>query len=174
MNRVFIFIFLAIICAFTIGDVKPYRSHIKHLADSDAADVNLEPKKATILQIHASTKPAVISYMMPRTRMEFVTFKINCIIKSISVDNEEIQLVLCDPNDTSLTILAEVPHVGFDSVTNQIHHFVSPASMMREGSIKKGKYQVIGVGFYNQPNSIKGVPSNGLGICPILGITKLQ
>jgi hypothetical protein len=158
------------------------RVKIKTGSDVDVAKIDTIAKQSTIKTLTSKKAPEKISENLPRTGLEFKTYKIKAKITFWkSEDDNDYHLVLQDLKDSTLTMVAEIPSPDCDEVKNgrflkQIKSTRKSFSLIKwtNNRVKPGTYIITGVAFFDKVHGQKGVAKNGIELHPVLSITKVE
>jgi hypothetical protein len=160
------------------------RWDVKTLTDKDASSVKRKVLYTTIPDLIKLDPGKSIGLKTPRFGIEFNTYEINCKIKYwIREDDGDLHLVLVDVNDSTKTMIGEIPNLSCDSIavkTNKNNkNFVATEQeflkyALKKHMVKDGVYRVKGIGFFDKKHGQTGLAPNGIEIHPILKIRKIK
>lgn len=162
---------------------------VKVLADKTSNQIDIQPKAMTaadLIQLQTDN----VGKNTPRHGVELSTYRVVCGIRNYIVEGDsDIHLVLYDLNDTSKTMVAEIPNPSCRSVnksgrksyyqndrTNFLT-FTTDGYLHENGkkyTVKTGHYELIGVGFIDFPHGQLGRAPNNLELHPVLKISKMN
>lgn len=185
MNRLFKILIIATSSIFFAAQTENpscgiERVKIKTCSDSDAVDINIKPRSTSIKTLISKEAPKKISKNLPRTGIEFKTYKIRAKITYWNIQEDgDFHLVLRDLKDSTLTIIGEIPDPNCDEVKNGIFYKEIEAARksfnlikLTRNRVKAGTYIITGVAFFDKIHGQKGVAKNGIELHPILSIDK--
>jgi len=158
------------------------RIKVKSCSDSDAVKINSTPRKTSIKTLTSKSAPDKISKKLPRTGLEFKTYKIQAKITYWNTQEDgDFHLVLQDLKDSTLTMIGEIPDPNCDEVKNgiffkQIESARKSFNLIKwtKNRVLPGIYNITGVAFFDKVHGQKGVAKNGIELHPILSIEKEQ
>jgi len=158
------------------------RVKVKTCSDIDVQKIDSAAKQSTIKTLISKKAPEKISENLPRTGIEFKTYKIKAKITYWkSEDDNDYHLVLQDLKDSTLTMVAEIPDSNCDEVKNgrfykQIESTRKSFNLIKwtKNRVKPGIYIITGVAFFDKVHGQKGVAKNGIELHPVLSITKVE
>lgn len=149
---------------------------------SDTSKINRKYIKSSIFEL-SKLKPEVpIKIATPRLKDEKYIYSIRCRIKSYKLEEDgDYHLVICDPLDPSITMVAEIPNPL--CVTVQQSRYILSIQKVREFFLFKIKgnpsaildtYEITGIFYFDLPHYAKGCANNYGEIHPVLSIKKVQ
>jgi hypothetical protein len=86
-----------------------------------------------------------------------------------------------DLNDTTLTMIAEIPDPTCSSVkkSKYVKKYTEARASFRKyaaakRTMQQGTYKLVGVCFFDQPHKQKGVAPNAVEIHPVISFSKIK
>jgi hypothetical protein len=155
---------------------------IKTLSDPDAGRVNLVPTPATIGWLRSQPRPPEVGEFLRVAPIEMQTFRVEALLVGFMREaDRDIHMVLADPLDPSLTMVAEIPALSCTGVCNSVHAetlrqvreqfagvYGEPTAVYREGL--RRRVTVTGVAFFDYVHGQLGMAPNGIELHPVLEI----
>ncbi|HKV23221.1 MAG TPA: hypothetical protein VJN93_01395, partial [Candidatus Acidoferrum sp.] len=83
---------------------------VKTLSDADVASINFSPRPATVAWLTAQPAPSPLPAANRVAPLELQAFTVRAQLIGIKEESDrDFHIVLADPNDTSVTMIAEIP-----------------------------------------------------------------
>lgn len=151
---------------------------VKTLSDSDRSRVQMQPVPTTIEALVAFERPLEYPAFRRVAPVETTVYQVQARITWFSSEaDSDYHLVLASPEDTTITLIAEVPNPqcagacasGLASTyaalrQELVHELDSPHSVARP------LVRVTGVGFFDFLHGQRGVAKNGIELHPVIKI----
>jgi hypothetical protein len=148
---------------------------VKILADRDSGRVDLKPVATTIAILARLPRPDGERPQANRVTFERRTVRVHAILRSQhrSDDDSDIHLVLADPADPNVTLVAEVPD---SACALGVPHATAYARIRRIlPRIAPGtEIEVEGVLFFDRDHGQTGVAPNAIEIHPVLHLVPVE
>lgn len=154
---------------------------VKNLADSDTLLVNFSPFATSIKQL-ASLPKVSPKDDEPRRADERQSYRVTARLTDYKLEDDgDIHIVLKDLEDSTFTLVAEIPNpdcyeVGLTSRGSQ-YRIAREWFIARIGTPVKSYFkdayrtvEVVGVGYYDQYHGQRGMAKNNLELHPVLYI----
>lgn len=166
-----------------------WRWGIKTLSDLKASAVDFTPENSTVQELRDLTPPA-LGRRTPRIwPVEFTTYRLRANLLAHKwvccrdKDDGDYHLVLSDPSDNKLTMIAEItdPDCPGSRESHRVGAFRAVRSTYRTllGTPPRGRFRTFsrpreiiltGVGFFDAVHGQRGVAPNGIELHPVLGV----
>ena len=166
---------------------------VKTLKDPDAKKINFEPKKTTVTRL-VRIKTGIYPYPIKSGRHghEFNTYEVVCRIMSYSIaeEDDDLNLVISDPEHPNDTMIAEVPNPDCPNVKDSPYakEFRRVWDEFRKSGTRDGKiiqdgkrhgtrsglYRLTGVAFVDIPHFQEGRAENNIELHPVIMIEELK
>jgi hypothetical protein len=159
------------------------RRAVKTLADKRAANVDFNPKTATVDELRALPAPEV-GRNSPRLPGEFSTYKLKVRLRSMKIeDDSDVHLVVADPSNALHTMIVEFPSpdcVRDAGPSSRRRMARARSSLLRAcGPARTSSFRLLtgtatitGVAFFDVIHGQRGVAPNGIELHPVLSFTK--
>src|ERR1051325_6790009 len=156
---------------------------VKVLTDAGVNQINFVPKTATVSDLVAMNVKKVGMHTA-RMTVECQVYRVKCkILRLHDEDDGDYHLVIAEPSNTSVTMIAEIPDPTCSKVYNS--PYVNKFKIARnafEGycdpqdheKVVAGTYQLTGVLFVDRLHSQDGLAPNGIELHPILTIKRVE
>lgn len=159
------------------------RWSVKTLTDSDAASVNFSPRPSTVAWLTSQPAPPSLPEDSRLAPLEFQAFTVRAILVGYKEESDrDFHLVLADPGDPSVTMIAEIPSTECSSAcsSRSANSFVSarqdfearfgmPAPRF-ESPRGLVIVDVTGVAFFDFFHRQRGVAPNAIELHPVLSL----
>lgn len=166
---------------------------VKTLKDPDAKKIDFNHKKTTVSRL-IRIKTGIYPYPIESGRQghEFNTYEVVCRIRSYSIaeEDDDLNLVISDPEHPKDTMIAEVPNPDCPNVKDSPYakEFRSVWDEFRKSGTRDGKinqdgkrhgarsglYRLTGVAFVDIPHFQEGRAKNDIELHPVLGIERVE
>jgi hypothetical protein len=159
------------------------RWDVKNLTDEDAKNINFKAIKITIDSLRKISPGKKIGKGTKRFGIEFQTYEVTCTIREYrNEDDGDYHLVLVDVNDTSKTMIGEIPDPFCPSVSKSsrvktfinVRTFFKDSVVIKKNKTRQGVYRIKGVAFYDKKHGQLGIAPNGIELHPILYIKSVK
>jgi hypothetical protein len=153
---------------------------VKTLQDANASSVNMnkQAKKTTVKRLRALRAPY---RPIRRVRgVETVVYDVNVLILGMKMEtDEDFHVVIADPTNPSLTMIAEIPASNcanpkfttqFVAAREVITSLAKPGPGRLTRLKEPVKARFIGIGFFDKLHRQTGVAPNGIELHPVLSI----
>ncbi|MGE5413892.1 MAG: hypothetical protein ACM3NW_06945 [Syntrophomonadaceae bacterium] len=152
-----------------------YRWPVKTLADRDAGSIHWAPIDTTIAHLLELPRPER-RRRLERTTYELYVFRVRAILAAVRPQvDQDIHLLLRDPDDPSQRLIAEIPSPLCASDKAEEADFDAARKLAR--AIRRRKkpvlVEVTGVGFFDALHK-RGSSHNGFEIHPVLQLHEVQ
>jgi hypothetical protein len=154
-----------------------YRWPVKTLTDLDAASVHWTPIDATVRHLETLQRPEPV-HRKRRTTYEFYVFRVRAVLAAVhTMVDQDLHLLLRDPNDPKVQMIAEIPSPLCASGTQQTSAYTAArkvAVSLRRRSRREGVLvEVTGVGFFDALHK-RGSSHTGVELHPVLQIAVME
>jgi hypothetical protein len=151
-----------------------YRWPVKTLADPDAKSVRWEPIDTTLKHLAELPRPSEVHRSL-RTRSEYYVYRVRAVLFAVHTQvDQDMHLLLRDPEDPDLRMLAEIPSPACTSDSGQEPSFEIARQIAR--SLRKRKREILvevtGVGFFDALRKHGGAP-NGFELHPVVRLLEI-
>jgi hypothetical protein len=161
------------------GECGVERWAVKTLSEPDRQRVHLqEPVNTTVEALVALQRPVILSADARADPVELTVYRLEARLLFLFTEaDHDYHLGLASPQDTTITLIAEVPDPGcagacasgFANVFAQVRqklldHLNSPQSQVRP------LVRITGVGFFDYLHGQRGVAPNGIELHPVLDV----
>ena len=151
---------------------------VKTLSDPDRERVRLQPVDATVEELVALQRPAVLSPVGRAAPVELTVYRLEARLVSLLGEADgDYHLMLASPHDPTITMIAEVPDPrcsgACSSMFAGVYAKVRQQLMDRLNSPQseaRPLVRVTGVGFFDYLHGQRGVASNGIELHPVLDV----
>jgi hypothetical protein len=166
---------------------------VKTLTDTDAARVDTTPRAATVAGLIALQVPASVPLrrsgrpaLPPNARIvpiELTTYRVEALLLGWKLEkDEDFHIVIADPRDTTLTMIAEIPSptcpevcqttLGerFGVLRQQVETRLGLPSSRFHRLPEPLRIEITGVGFFDFIHGQTGVAPNGIELHPVTAI----
>ncbi|HKW88226.1 MAG TPA: hypothetical protein VJN21_05665 [Candidatus Acidoferrales bacterium] len=156
---------------------------VKTLSDASAASVNFSPRPSTVVWLTAQPAPPSLPADSRIAPLEFQAFTVRAILVGYKEETDrDFHLVLADPSDPSVTMIAEIPSSecsgacssryanSFDSARTALEaRFGMPTNRFQSppGEVF---VDVTGVAFFDFFHHQRGVAPNAIELHPVLNL----
>lgn len=158
------------------------RWDVKTLTDPAVDKIDFKAKKTTILNLRTVSVDRKIGNAIPRFGLEFKTYTIQCHVREYRVEDDgDLHLVLVDLNDSSKTMIGEIPNTlctvaskskyinKMKPISEQFKKYILP-----HFKVQSGIYEITGVIFFDKIHGQLGVAPNGIELHPIVAFKKIK
>ncbi len=151
---------------------------IKTLSDPDRELVDLTPVTTTISALRALDRPARMSETRRFAPVETTVWRVQARLMWLKrEDDEDYHLVIAEPNDTTVTMIAEIPDPacggscasGFSSIYGTARQVLFDR-VNRAGGQRAPLVWITGVGFFDYPHRQRGLAPNAIELHPVLKV----
>ena len=150
------------------------------MEDATANGVKSHAQRASVRQLGKIARPA-INTKIRNSPAEFERFAVNAILLRWAMeDDNDLHLVLQDPNDASATMVAEIPNPACSSVAPSPEADLFAAAratvIAKLGATSKTfrdvnmPVQIVGIAFFDKTAHGGGHAPNGIELHPVLTI----
>jgi hypothetical protein len=151
---------------------------VKTLSDPDRERVRLQPVDATVEELLALQRPAVLLSFARADPVEVTVYRVEARLLALFGEADgDYHLVLASLRDPTITMIAEVPDPGCAgacaSGRAEVYARVRQKLMDRLNSAQsEGRplIRVTGVGFFDFLHGQRGVAPNGVELHPVLDV----
>jgi hypothetical protein len=155
---------------------------VKTLADPLARKINFTPKATTIGSLHGRI---VLPGLRRHRGVETRTFRLRAALVEMKLEEDsDIHLVMADPRDSRLTMIAEFPAASCTAgASRQARSKMSRARAALVSSCGQptssfarleGMATISGVGFFDALHGQTGFAPNGIELHPVVGFTQVS
>jgi hypothetical protein len=147
---------------------------VKILADRDRDSVRFTPIESSILELREIPIPTVPYPQSSRIGPhEHSVYRLRAVIRQVITEEDgDWHLVLADPDDPSLTMVAEVPDSACAFGTRWAATYTEVRRTLR--AIPRGAIvELDGVGFFDFLHGQRGMAPNGVELHPVLAIHEI-
>jgi hypothetical protein len=153
-----------------------YRWRIKTLSDPDAQAIRWQPIDARIRDLVAMSPPAWFD-RRKRNSNEYYTYRVRAVVLKVRVNlDQDLHLLLRDPEDPKARMVAEIPNPGCARATGR-PSFLAAARRTAQGLRHRHRetlVEIVGVGFFDEFHEPHGGSPNGFELHPVFGIRELN
>jgi hypothetical protein len=154
-----------------------YRWPVKTLTDLDAASVHWTPIDTTLRHLVALPRPESV-HRKRRTTYEFYVFRVQAVLVAVhTMVDQDLHLLLQDPDDPKVRMIAEVPSPLCASGTAQTSAYAAArrvaVSLRRRGRAEGALVEVTGIGFFDALHK-RGSSHTGVELHPVLQIAVVE
>ncbi len=151
---------------------------IKTLSDPDRELVNLAPVATTIEALRSLRRPARVDEHHRIGPVETTVYRVEAKLMWLKrEDDEDYHLVIASPNDTTVTMIAEIPDPacggscasGFSSVYATARQVLFDR-VNATGGQRAPLVWITGVGFFDYPHRQRGLAPNAIELHPVLNV----
>jgi hypothetical protein len=162
---------------------------VKTLADGDRARIEAEPRDVTVRWLAAQDRPPHLDDDRRSAPVETSVFRVHALVLGWFTErDQDIHIVLADPERTDVTIIAEIPNPechgacrsGMSRRFGELQarlHAMSPGPRLDtsratlSAAVKSARLATItGVGFFDHKHHQIGVAWNAIELHPVLAI----
>ncbi len=151
---------------------------VKTLSDPDRDRLHTRPVDATVEELVALQRPAVLSPVARAEPVEVTVYRVEARLLSLFAEADgDYHMVLASPGDGNFTMIAEVPNPGCAGACAsgyaQVYAQVRQKLMERLNSPQseaRPLVRVTGVGFFDYLHGQRGVAPNGIELHPVLDV----
>ena len=151
---------------------------VKTLSDPDRERVRMQPVDATVEELVALQRPALLSSVARADSVEVTVYRVEARLLALFGEADgDYHLVLASPRDLSITMIAEVPDPGCAgacaSGNAEVYARVRLKLMDRLNSPQseaRPLIRVTGVGFFDYLHGQRGIAPNGIELHPVLEV----
>jgi hypothetical protein len=150
------------------------RWNVKVLSDPDANRVRIDTVVvASIRELSSIPIPENPYPMNGRIApQELTVYRIRAVVLQIITEFEgDWHLVLGDPKDPQVTMIAEIPSPDCAATERHLEVFASARAVLRSIP-RRGEIEIEGVGFFDFIHNQRGRARNGFELHPVLRITR--
>jgi len=148
---------------------------VKVLIDDDSGRVDFGPRPTTISALSAIPEPRAERPQRRRLPLERRTFRVRAIVlgPGANEDDGDIHLIIADPADRSVTMIAEVPDSA--CALGGSHGAAYAAARRVLDRIAPGtEVELEGVAFWDRKHGQSGMAPNGIELHPVLKVTPVE
>jgi hypothetical protein len=150
---------------------------VKVLIDDDTSRVDLTPRPTTISALARLPAPRAERPQRRRLPLEFRTFRVRAIIigGDDSENDGDIHLIIADPVDRNVTMIAEIPDSACALGSRHASAYAEARRVMAR--LTRGteiEVEIEGVAFWDRPHGQSGVAPNAIELHPVLRITPVD
>jgi hypothetical protein len=152
---------------------------VKTLSDQDRERVRLQqPVNATVESLVSLQRPAILSADARADPIELTVYRVEArLLWLFTEQDHDYHLVLASPQDTTITMIAEVPDPGcagacasglaevFARVRQKLLDHLNSTQ-----SVERPLVRITGVGFFDYIHGQRGVAPNGIELHPVLAV----
>ncbi len=151
---------------------------VKTLSDLDRERVQLPPVNTTVDALVTLQRPIGLSGARRADPVEVTVYRVEARLLWLFAENDgDYHLVLASPNDSTITMIAEVPDPGcagacasgFATVYAQVRQKLSDY-LNSPHSVARPLVRITGVGFFDYIHGQRGVAPNGIELHPVLSV----
>lgn len=144
---------------------------VKVAIDAGASSISREPRLATVAQLGAFVRPASLPQRERVAPRELETFRVVAIVRNVSrpEDDGDLHVVLEDLEDSTRTMVAEVPDSACALGSAYIHDFAAAYRAARDAP-RRAIAVVDGIGFFDFLHGQSGAAPNGFELHPVLAL----
>ncbi len=144
---------------------------VKIVTDDDSARVDLTPRDTTVAALAAMPRPAGPFPQRARvTPEELVTWRVRAILWEVRVEPDgDLHLVLADPSNTSVRMIAELPDSNCALGSRHAATFAEVNRQLRRVGRRK-LVTITGVAFFDRPHGQRGAAPNNIELHPVLRV----
>lgn len=174
--RVFSLIALAALAAppataQTGGRCGEARWDVKVLQDADAARIDLVPQPTSITALVGIPRPDAARGEHARLPLERRTFRVRArLLEVITQADGDVHLVLAEPADPSVVLVAEIPDSACAPRSRRSSDFARAQQWVHRQALPI-EVEVEGVAFWDDRHGQIGMARNGIELHPVLRIT---
>ena len=144
---------------------------VKVLADRDTGTVQFIPAASSVAELAGLPRPA--GPFPPAARLaphERTAFRVRAVLRQvISESDSDLHLVLQDTEDSTATMVAEIPDSACALTSSHKAEFAAARLALR-GAPKGAIIELDGVGFFDFLHGQRGVAPNGFELHPVLAV----
>lgn len=160
--------FPALLSAQNVGSCGVERWPVKTLLDDDRDSVSFNAEPTSIAALVSLPKPRESLRRRQRLTLERRTFRVRAILMAQSLqDDLDMHLVLADPSDRSMVLIAEIPDSSCALGSGQAHAFAEArraAKLLPIGI----EIEVTGIAFWDDEHGQSGSAPNGIELHPVI------
>ncbi|MGH9710244.1 MAG: hypothetical protein ACRD37_06840 [Candidatus Acidiferrales bacterium] len=157
---------------------------VKTLADADAGSINFSPRPTTVAWLTSQPAPSPLPADTRVAPLELQAFTVRAQLIGIKEEGDrDFHIVLADPNDPSVTMIAEIPSsecsgacsshyaASFESARHELEsRFGMPPTNGFENVPGNVIVGVTGVAFFDFFHDQRGVAPNAIELHPVLAL----
>lgn len=152
-----------------------YRWPVKTLADPDAGAVHWKPIDTTVKHLTQLPRPAEV-HRKERTPYEYYVYRVQALLVAVHPQvDQDVHILLRDPDDPSVKMLAEIPSPLCTSGSALDSDYVSARKVARSLRHRKDEVlvEITGVGFFDALRK-RGSARNGFELHPVLQLAEVR
>ena len=151
---------------------------MKTLSDPDREDVQSTPVDATIDSLVAMQRPPFLHSNRRARPVEVTVYRVEArLLALFTEDDGDYHLVLASPDDSTVTMIAEVPDPGcagacasgYAEVYAQVRQLLLD-QLNAPGGEARPLVEITGVGFFDYLHGQRGMAPNGLELHPVIEV----
>ena len=145
---------------------------VKTMVDDDTGSVDHAPQPTTIASLTSLPRTSEERTRRGRVGIERRTFRIRGMLREVRPQptDGDIHLVLADPADPRVTMVAEIPD-SLCALTSRHASDFAEARRVLERIPLGGEIEVEGVAFWDDEHGQRGMAENGIELHPVLRIS---
>jgi hypothetical protein len=164
-----------------------YRWAVKTMGDDAANDIRARARRTTIRALTQLARPAHVDTRVRNAPVELARFTVEgLVVQWKQEDDQDLHLVLADPDHPASTLVAEIPNAQCSTVASSpeadlfaqaraaviVALGAPPTSRFKDGG--RVRVRVSGVTFFDKVAHGEGHAPNGVELHPVLHITFLR
>lgn len=156
---------------------------VKTLADPDREQVDLHPRPASVAELAVLARPDELPEAGRASGAERSTFVVEAYLAGWDPEADgDIHLILADPNDQTVTLIAEIPDPSCSGACSSgfAQAYAEARSVLETGLARPNpedhplRVEVTGVGFFDRNHGQTGAAPNFVELHPVLALRFLQ
>jgi hypothetical protein len=173
----FVWIYGSDAAAQTVGTEKcgVERWSVKTLTDKDRDRVAFRPIASSVAELTRLPTPSIDYPEDSRIPVhELRVYRVRAVVRQIiSSDDRDWHLVLEDPDDEKVTMIAEIPDSACVPLATWASNFQEARRVLRTAP-RRAMVEIDGVGFFDFIHGQRGVAPNGFELHPVLALRVLR
>jgi len=158
---------------------------VKTLSDLDVGAVNFKPVRSTVRQLIQLGAPSYLPNNRRVAPVELTVYVVRAaIVATHNEEDQDIHVVIADPDDPTKTMITEVVSPGCEgaigsiaverlkTARQQLNDLFSPATP--QSWFAKRLVHITGVGFFDFQHGQDGVAPNAIELHPVLDIQRVD
>jgi hypothetical protein len=156
---------------------------VKTLSDPERDQVDMRAKRTSVAELAMLPRPDVLPETGRAPGAERSTFVVDAYLAGWDAEADgDIHLILADPKDQTITLIAEIPDPGCSGACSSgfAHAYAEARSVLEAGLARPNRedrplrVEVTGVGFFDRNHGQTGAAPNFVELHPVLALRFLE